>query len=192
VAPRSDRAGSDLDQSLVQRLAGPTVANGIDCGHRASAQPRMQGHSAQSDPNPRLPSPNSHAGPDVGSAPSTHGSFPCPPVYSLSSVPPRLPSSYRLHLIKCGMPTGNSIEIGRVLHTWSNNIAGVEAVANYSIRQNEKLYAGGKNIVPVTVMSLRIGQVDHPSIDLAPHTQFGLRLDSKIPVGASLFKWNLS
>ena len=97
----------------------------------------------------------------------------------------------RTNLIRSGLPTGNSVEIGRILHVWSDNVTGVDAVANYAIKRNERLYAGAKTIVPVTVVSLRIGAVEHEVINLTPGTQFGLRCDERIPLGASLFRWNL-
>jgi hypothetical protein len=100
-----------------------------------------------------------------------------------------LASLLRSQLIRAGVAGGCSLRVGVVLHSFSENIVGVESTAQWTIRLDDRLYGGKKQIDPITVVSIRIGTVDHSEIALSPTVQFGVKLDKKIAAGSYIYRW---
>ncbi|WP_146099980.1 MAE_28990/MAE_18760 family HEPN-like nuclease [Achromobacter insolitus] len=97
----------------------------------------------------------------------------------------------RSSLIKNGVASGATVEIGSVAHRYSNNIVGVRATGTTKILIGQQLYAGGKTIEPVTVVSLRVGQTDSTEIQLTSGMEFGARLSKKVSEASKLYATTL-
>lgn len=93
-------------------------------------------------------------------------------------------------LIKAGLTSGVTVDIAEVLHTYSNNVVGMEARSICSLRVGDRLYAGKKMIEIATVLSLRIGPTPHNDLPLTSGFQFGIGLDKHIGLGSHLYSWN--
>jgi hypothetical protein len=102
-----------------------------------------------------------------------------------------LASLLRSSLIKNGVTSGATLEIGDVVRRFSNDIVGVRATGTAKIFVGQQLYAGKKVIEPVTVVSLRVGQTDSTEVQLAPGTEFGARLSKKISEASKLYATTL-
>ncbi|CAB3676840.1 MAE_28990/MAE_18760 family HEPN-like nuclease [Achromobacter kerstersii] len=98
-----------------------------------------------------------------------------------------LASLLRSTLIKNGVSSGATLEIGDVAQRFSNNVVGVRATSTTKIFIGQQLYVGRKTIELVTVESLRVGQTDSTEIQLAPGTEFGARLSKKVSEAAKLY-----
>jgi len=94
-------------------------------------------------------------------------------------------------LIKNGVTSGATLEIGDVVRSFSHDIVGVRATGTAKIFIGQKLYAGKKIIEPVTVVSLRVGQIDSTEVQLVPGTEFGVRLSKKVNEASKLYATNL-
>ncbi|WP_017235527.1 MAE_28990/MAE_18760 family HEPN-like nuclease [Pandoraea sp. B-6] len=97
----------------------------------------------------------------------------------------------RSSLIKNGVSSGVTLEIGDVVRRFSNNIVGVRATGTSKISIGQQLYVGKKTIEPVTVVSLRVGQTDSAEVQLAPGTEFGACLSKKVAEASKLYATTL-
>lgn len=92
-------------------------------------------------------------------------------------------------MLRDGIAAGHSKLLGRVLHSYANNIVGVVSSSDLIIKNGDIFYAGKKQLEPVQVVSLRICTKELLEISLSPNQEFGLKLDKNIPVGADLYRW---
>lgn len=99
-----------------------------------------------------------------------------------------LASLLTTRMVRDGVATGYTYEIGTVLHTYSNKVVGVLSSSSLSIKNGDLLYAGKKRLEIVNVVSLRISKEDHSEIQLSPSLVFGMMLDKDIPEGANLYR----
>lgn len=100
-----------------------------------------------------------------------------------------LASLLRTELVHAGIRSKSSVLVGEVLHTWSNNIAGVRSSCDERISVGDRLYGGKKVIEVLTVQSLRIHATDHPSLLLKNALEFGIRFDKPLSEGAIIYRW---
>jgi hypothetical protein len=95
----------------------------------------------------------------------------------------------RSRLIRVGIRAGHSVHLGNVIADWSANVIGVRAITSATISVGDNLYAGKKQIDPVTVVSLRVANTEHATLSLTPDFEFGVKLDRRIRTGADLYRW---
>ena len=100
-----------------------------------------------------------------------------------------LGSLLRSTLIKSGCANGCSLPIGEVLHVWSHNIVGVKALQTASLAKGDHIYAGKRCLERTEVISLRIGAAPQENVKLLSGSEFGLKADRPLQVGARLFLW---
>jgi len=100
-----------------------------------------------------------------------------------------LASVLRSRTIRDGVSTGHSLLVGKVIHRFSDNIVGIEAVSAGPIAAGDILFAGAKQIDPVTVLRLQIEETTHEVIALSPGLQFAVKLDKRIPENSGLYRW---
>lgn len=95
----------------------------------------------------------------------------------------------RTRIVREGVDAGCSEHLATVLHAYSDNIVGIKALSTATIAVGDNLFAGKKQIEPVTVISLQIVDAEHAAISLTPGVQIGVKLDKQIPAGSGLYRW---
>jgi hypothetical protein len=93
----------------------------------------------------------------------------------------------RSSLVKNGIESGVTLEVGDVVRRFSNNIVGVRATKNATIAVGQRLYAGRKAVEPVTITSLQVGETDAPELQLIPGMEFGARFDRRVSDASKLY-----
>lgn len=91
------------------------------------------------------------------------------------------------NLVKSGIASGMTFEVGEIVRRYSNNTIGVRATGTSIISVGQQLYAGKKTIEPVTIISLRQGATDSAEIHVTSGTEFGARLDRKVVDASKLY-----
>jgi len=109
----------------------------------------------------------------------------------IGAVAEALAALLRTHLVRAGTASNCATVLGDVVHAWSGHVVGVRAVCGEAVAIGDRLYAGTRDILPVTIQSLRIGKVDHPSLLLHNGFEFGLQLDRRVPEGARIYRWKI-
>lgn len=100
-----------------------------------------------------------------------------------------LASVLRSRIIREGLSTGHSIHIGKVIHRFTDNVVGIEAMVTAPIAVGDSLFAGSKYINPVTVVSLQTENAPQEVIALSPGLQCGVKLDRRIPENSGIYRW---
>jgi hypothetical protein len=98
-----------------------------------------------------------------------------------------LATMLRTRLVKSGLTSGVSSAVGEVLLAYSNNIVGVRSCGNGAIQIGQKVFCGKKSLEGATVLSIQQEKNTLHQLQLVAGTEFGLRLDRKLSVGAQLF-----
>jgi len=95
----------------------------------------------------------------------------------------------RTRALTLGVKTGASIVVGEVAHVYADNVVGVISSTTGSLAVGDQLFGGKKAILPITILSIRTGELSHPNITLTPGLEFGIKLDKKLSKTSQLFRW---
>jgi RiboL-PSP-HEPN len=95
----------------------------------------------------------------------------------------------RSHLIREGISNSCAVEIGRIVHKFSDNIGGVVSSGTHSVRVEDKVYIGKKRLNLATISSLRVLTVSHESLSLSPQMECGMQFDIEFSADDRIYRW---
>lgn len=95
----------------------------------------------------------------------------------------------RSDLIKSGVASGRSIAIGEVIHVFSRNIVGVNAIESCTISVGQRLYVGKRGIDTLQIASIQTGNTPHRTLPLTAGSQLGIGFDRPCKLGARIYQW---
>lgn len=93
------------------------------------------------------------------------------------------------HTLRLGLVAGKCVQIGDVVHLYSNNIIGFRSSSAEVLTIGDKLYGGKKLLESIEITDLQVADVKHPNIVLSAGLELGIKLNRPVAVNSVIVRW---